>query len=126
MRTLIFQNSSEIIVRISALKVYITSLGLPGSFLGLHVGFLLYDQSICTHSSSLSGRPDIFLGSGPFFTGSQTDPCFQNKNSGGRLTGRLCPPGSYKKFQGRNPYDIFVAILENRCLHKFILSLTDL
>ena len=26
---------------------------------------------------------------GPFFTGSQTDPCFQNKNSGCRLTGRV-------------------------------------
>ena len=26
----------------------------------------------------------------------------------------------------RNPYIIFVAILENRCPHKFILSLTDL
>ena len=25
----------------------------------------------------------------PFFSGSQTDPCFQNKNSGCRLTGRL-------------------------------------
>ena len=36
------------------------------------------------------------------------------------------PPGSYKKFQGRNPHNIFIAILENRCLHKFILSLTDL
>ena len=26
---------------------------------------------------------------GPFFTGSQTDPCFQNKNSGCRLNGRV-------------------------------------
>ena len=25
----------------------------------------------------------------PFFSGSQTDPCFQNKNSGCRLTGRV-------------------------------------
>jgi hypothetical protein len=24
------------------------------------------------------------------FSGSQTDPCFQNKNSGCRLTGRIC------------------------------------
>jgi hypothetical protein len=30
--------------------------------------------------------------------------------------------GSYKNFQGRNPYNIFVAILENRCPHRFILS----
>ena len=36
------------------------------------------------------------------------------------------PQGSYKNFQGRNPYNIFVAILENICPHKFILSLTDL
>ena len=35
MRTSIFQNSNENIVRISALKVFIASLGLPGSFLGL-------------------------------------------------------------------------------------------
>ena len=35
-------------------------------------------------------------------------------------------PKSSKKFQDRNPYNIFDAILENRCLHKFILSLTDL
>ena len=35
-------------------------------------------------------------------------------------------PGSYKKFLGRNSYNIFVAILENRCLHKFIMSFTDL
>ena len=36
------------------------------------------------------------------------------------------PQGSNKNFQGRNPYNIFVAILENRCPHKFILCLTDL
>ena len=36
------------------------------------------------------------------------------------------PPRSYKKFQGRSSYNIFVAILENRCLHKFILRFTDL
>ena len=99
-------------------------------------------QSICNHYSSLSGQPDIFLGSGTlkkgpiyglqksraqktgpllkkiekrpgcllsfwvtmtlffascflqcifwtFFSESQTDPCFQNKNSGYRLTGRI-------------------------------------
>ena len=32
------------------------------------------------------------------------------------------PPESFKKFQGRNPYNIFVAILENQCPHKFIQS----
>ena len=36
------------------------------------------------------------------------------------------PQGSYRNFQGRIPCNIFVAILENRCPHKFILSLTDL
>ena len=36
------------------------------------------------------------------------------------------PKGSHKNFQGRNPYNIFIAILENRCPHRFILSLTDL
>ena len=35
------QNSNENIVRISALKVFIASLGLPGSFFGLLVGFLI-------------------------------------------------------------------------------------
>ena len=88
-------------------------------------------QSICIHNASLSGQPDISLGSGtlkkgpkygfqiagckktgsllfkkrrsslffcillfathsldPFFAGSKTDPCFQNKNIGCRLTGR--------------------------------------
>jgi hypothetical protein len=36
------------------------------------------------------------------------------------------PQGNYKNFQGRNPYNIFLAILENQCPHKFILILTDL
>ena len=36
------------------------------------------------------------------------------------------PKRSYKNFQGRNPCNIVVAILENPCPHKFILSLTDL
>ena len=34
------------------------------------------------------------------------------------------PQGSYKNFQGSNPYNIFVAILANRWPHKFILILT--
>jgi hypothetical protein len=37
------QNSNENIVKISALKVFIASLGLPGSFFGLPVGFLIND-----------------------------------------------------------------------------------
>ena len=36
------------------------------------------------------------------------------------------PKEAIKNFHGRNPYNIFVAILENQCLHKFILSLSDL
>ena len=32
----------------------------------------------------------------------------------------------YKNFQDRNPYNIFIAILENQCLHKFTLILSDL
>ena len=32
----------------------------------------------------------------------------------------------YKNFQGRNPYNILLVFLENQCLHKFILSLSDL
>ena len=32
----------------------------------------------------------------------------------------------YKNFQGRNPRNIFVAVLENQCPRKFIMSLTDL
>jgi hypothetical protein len=35
------QNSNENIVKISALKFFVASLGLPGSFLGLPVGFLM-------------------------------------------------------------------------------------
>ena len=56
----------------SALKVFIASLVLPGSFLGLPVGFLIND---ITQKASRK------------------------------------PSGSYKKFQGRIPYNIFVAIL---------------
>ena len=33
------QNSNKTIIRISALKVFIASLGLPRSFFGLPVGF---------------------------------------------------------------------------------------
>ena len=37
------KKNHENIVRISALKVFIASLGLPGSFLELPVGFLIND-----------------------------------------------------------------------------------
>ena len=37
------QNTNENIVRISALKVFKASLAIPGSFLGLPVGFLIND-----------------------------------------------------------------------------------
>ena len=36
------------------------------------------------------------------------------------------PPGSYQKFQGRIPYNIFVAILVETMTQKDILKLTDL
>ena len=36
------------------------------------------------------------------------------------------PQGSFKNFHSRKLYNIFVAIQENRCPHKFILSLSDL
>ena len=36
------------------------------------------------------------------------------------------PHEATKKNQGRDPDNIFVAILENGCLHKFLLSLTEL
>ena len=36
------------------------------------------------------------------------------------------PQRSYKNFQGREPYNIYVANLENPCPRKFVLSLTDL
>ena len=43
MRKSIFQNSNENIVRILALEVFVASWGLPGFFLGLPVGFLIYN-----------------------------------------------------------------------------------
>ena len=39
------KNNNKHIVRISALKVCIASLGLPGSFFGPPVGFLINDNS---------------------------------------------------------------------------------
>ena len=66
------KKSNENIVRISALKFYVASWGLPGSFLGLP-GDLVSE--------------------------------IINKEAYRK------PQGSYKYFQGRNPYNIFVAIL---------------
>ena len=66
------QNSNEYIVRISALKFFVASWGLPGSFLGLS------GDLVCIIINKEAYRK---------------------------------PPGSYKKFQGRNPCNIFVAIL---------------
>jgi hypothetical protein len=37
------QNINKNVVRISALKFFVASWGLPGSFLGLPAGFLVYD-----------------------------------------------------------------------------------
>ena len=84
MKTSIFRNSNENIVRISALELFVASWGLPGSFLGLP-GDLV--------SNIINKEKEA---------------------------------PNYKNFQGRNPYNIFVAVLENQCPHKFILSLTHL
>ena len=84
MKTSIFRNSNENIVRISALELFVASWGLPGSFLGLP-GDLV--------SNIINKEKEA---------------------------------PNYKNFQGRNPYNIFVAVLENQCPHKFILSLTYL
>jgi hypothetical protein len=62
MKTLIFQNSNENIVRISALKVFVASWGLPGDLV----------SNIINKEAS---RKSL---------------------------------GSYKDFQGRNPYNIFI------------------
>ena len=74
------QNSNKNIVRIYALNVFIASLGLHGSFLGLPVGF---------------------LSNGIKYLLSPKEAQKASRKS----------PGSYKKFQGRNPDNIFVAIL---------------
>ena len=93
MKTSIFQNTNENIVRISALKFFVASWGFPGSFFGLPRDLV----------SNIINKE-----------------AYRKPQKASRK-----PQGSYKKFQGRNPYNIFVAILKNRCLHKFIL-LTDL
>ena len=93
MRTSIFQNSNKNIVRISVLKFFIASLGLPGSFFELPVGFLIYDYLLSPKEAQKAYKK---------------------------------PPGSYKKFQGRNPYNIFVAIWVQTMTPKDISKLTDL
>ena len=47
---------------------------------------------------------------------------FQNRNENIARISALV----YKNFQGRNSSNISVAILENQCLHKFVLRLSDL
>ena len=75
MRTSIFQNANENNVRIYSLKISISSLGLPGSFL------IVYDiTNYVPRKPQKASRK---------------------------------PTGIYKKIQGRNPYNIFVAFLEN-------------
>ena len=74
------QNSKEIIVKISALKVFIALFGLPVGFLINYITYLISPQE----AQKASRKPQ---------------------------KASRKPPGSYKKFQGRNPHNIFVAIL---------------
>ena len=73
------QNSNENIVRISALKFFVASWGLPGSFLGLP---------------------------GDLVSNIINKEAYRKPKKASRK-----PQGSFKKFQGRNPYNILVAIL---------------
>ena len=86
MKTSIFQNSNENIVRISALKFFVASLEHLGSFLGLPRDLV----------SNITKKEAY-----------RKSPKASRK-----------PQGSYKNFQGRNLYNIFVAILENRFVLK--------
>ena len=79
MKTSIFQNSNKNIVWISALKFFVASWGLPGSFLGLP---------------------------GDLVSNIINKEAYRKPQKASRK-----PPGRYKKFQGRNPDNIFVAIL---------------
>jgi hypothetical protein len=81
MKTSIFRNSNENIVRISALKFFVASWALPGSFLGL---------------------------SGDLVINIINKKAYRKPQRASRK-----PQGSYKNFLGRNPNNIFVAILEN-------------
>ena len=72
MKTSIFQNSNENIVRISALKFFVASWGLPGDLVSNIINKEAYRKP-----QKASRKPQ----------------------------------GSYKNFQGRNPYNIFVAFL---------------
>ena len=72
------------IVRISALKFFIASWGLPGSFLGL---------------------PESFLGlPGDLVSNIINKETYRKPEKASRKR-----QGSYKNFQGRNPYNIFVS-----------------
>ena len=53
------QNGNKNIVRISALKVFIASLGLLGSFFGLPVGFFIYNitYQVPRNPKKLPGSP---------------------------------------------------------------------
>ena len=96
MRTSIFQNSNEYIVRISALKDFIASLGLPGSFLGLHVGLHIYDiahivspQKAQKSFQEAPSRAVVSGGAG----GALASPEFGSSvNPIPTRGGRLCPP----------------------------------
>ena len=82
MKTSIFQNSNENIVKISALTFFVASWGLPGDLVSNIINKEAY-RKLQKASRKLQG--------------------------------------SYKNFQDRNLYNIFVAIWENRCPLKFIL-----
>ena len=77
------QNSNENIVRISALKFFVASWGLPGRFFGLP-GDLV--------SSNINNKE-----------------VYRKPKKASRM-----PKGSYKNFQGRNPYNIFVGFWSKR------------
>jgi hypothetical protein len=73
------QNSNENVVRIFALKFFVTSCGLPGSFLGLP---------------------------GDLVSNIIKKEAYKNPQKASKR-----PQESHKNFQGRNPYNILVAIL---------------
>ena len=88
------QNSKENTVRISALKFFVASWGLLGSFVGLHGGLVsnIINKDVCRKPKKASKKP----------------------------------PGSYKKFQGRNPEIISLVFWMKLPFHKDILKLTAL
>ena len=95
----------------SWIQTYLYFLRSLFCFVASNITALRYDsvaESICTHYSNLSGRPDIFLGSGTFKK--SQGPCFfqkagckrtglcqgrnhgQNLGSTSAMVGRICPP----------------------------------